>query len=206
MGSILTSFGNKKGLAGKIYSIPRLREVYYISILFIDSSADQELGGCKECLGDPFTCKRMNTKPKTSARGPEFFSSDNFLIQLKFEDDGSIEGWVIHYPIGLNLAARFQAICIEEENGLIQFSFFIEWSNPNLSGKVLTAYSGEIVKSQGAATSMVLEWLQISEKQAGLGIHPYQGYEVLSGLREKDYIRQASRPFFRGLGKSVKRL
>lgn len=114
------------------------------------------------------------------ARNSEFFFSDSFLIQLKNIDEYGIEGRIVHYPIGLNLVKSFRGL-LTKESGLIKFSFFIEWSNPNLNEKVLTAYSGEIFRSGTKETRLTLEWLQVSEDRLKLGVQTYKGCEVLRG-------------------------
>ena len=116
-------------------------------------------------------------------------------MQLAFAQ-GSIEGWIVHFPIGLNLGQRFHGIAIEE-HGLIKFSFFIEWNNPNLDARVLTAYSGEIFNRGNNETLLALDWLQVSEGLTKVGNHSYKGREVLRGLAEKDSIGEAHRLAFR---------
>lgn len=127
----------------------------------------------------------MDPNSKSYSALPEFFFSDTFLMQLTSVEDGTIDGWIIHYPIGMNLAESFRGICIKE-NGAIKFSFFVEWGNPNLNAKVLTAYSGEISESESQKTHIVLEWLQLAEDRLNLGVQLYKGCEVLSCMSKKD--------------------
>lgn len=148
----------------------------------------------------------MNSKDKASLLGPEFFFSDNFLIQLKFNDNASVDGWIVHYPIGLNLAETFRGISIEK-NGLIKFSFFIEWGNPNLNGKVLTAYSGEIFRLATTGNRLALEWLQVNVDPLAINSPSYKGSEVLCDVGENDSLNEARRvAFFERLAESPKRL
>lgn len=44
----------------------------------------------------------------------QFYFSDNFLINLKFYENGLVDGWVIHYPVRLNLAKSFNGVFVEE--------------------------------------------------------------------------------------------
>lgn len=125
----------------------------------------------------------------------EFFFSDNFLIQLRFANHGLVDGWVVHYPIGLNLAQDFRGFFIDEAPQR-KVVFFIEWDNPNLSDKVLTAYSGEITQSEGDVSRLVLEWLQLTPIPAGI-TSCYKGCEILSNVPPHNFIEKERRHFLK---------
>lgn len=151
-----------------------------------------------------FRCHSMEPTVKLSITDPQFFFSESFCMQLKFTD-GFIEGWLVHNPIGLNLAESFRGIAIEED-GFMRFSFFIEWSNPNLEAPVLTAYLGEVAKSESSESRLNLEWLQV-EDRVGLGTNSYKGNEVLFLLSERTPTGEAHRSGFVHLvGETLKRL
>ena len=137
----------------------------------------------------------MHSLIPTIAGSEKFFFSDDFLFQLKLNEFDSIDGWIVHYPIGLNLAATFHGIAVEEDC-LIKFSFFIEWRNPNLSGKVLTAYSGEIDRSEEEGKRLTLEWLQVSENAQTTIAPAHKGRDVLYDAAGNNSINERRKSAF----------
>lgn len=123
-----------------------------------------------------------NLRPLVSH--PHIFFSDNIIVRLRFGLNGSIDGWLVHYSIGLNLAQMFRGIWAEED-GIIKFSFFIEWRDVNLKSAVLTAYSGAIVKPVDKTSSLSLEWLQVNEDRLSIEIVSYEECEILRRLSKE---------------------
>lgn len=121
----------------------------------------------------------------------QFYYSDNFLIQLNLHKNGLVTGWIVHYPIGLNLAKAFRGICSDQE-GKLNLAFFIEWNHPNQNDPVLTVYSGEICEYEDNKNRLFVQWIQLGN-DIGIKSPARNGNEILAELTQNDEIITASK-------------
>ena len=130
-------------------------------------------------------------KPSIGGRR-QFYCSDNFLIQLDFHKNALVTGWMVHYPIGLNLAKPIRGIFSEEDRKL-KLAFFIEWPHDNLVSNFLTVYSVEIRPYEGNKNRIFVEWLQLNDDIGKIKSPRDNGNEILVELTQNDEIINAKK-------------
>lgn len=94
------------------------------------------------------------------------FYSAEFHVLFKFHKNGGLNGQLELFP-GLNIKEEFTGLYLTEGDKT-KVIFFLAHKNPNLTGELLTSFTGEIINYENTSRCLILRSLSINEPEIAL--------------------------------------